>query len=121
MRSLLTLMLLAAAILPALGQAQTGGVSVPLMLAPNSERQGFVRIINETNQAGSVRITAVDDAGNAASPIEIDLEAGASVHFNSDDLADGNSAKGIDSIGRPRQGHFASEGRNRMSNAKGNP
>ena len=92
--------------LPALGQAQTSGVSVPLMLAPDSERQGFVRIINETDQAGSVRITAVDDAGNAASPIEIDLEAGASTHFNSDDLADGNSAKGIRSIGRPRQGHW---------------
>ena len=120
MRSLLTLMLVAA-MLPALGQAQTGGVSVPLMLAPNSERQGFVRIINETRRGYRVRVTAVDDAGNAASPIEIDLEAGASVHFNSDDLADGNSAKGIDSIGRPRQGHFASEGRNRMSNAKGNP
>ena len=92
--------------LPTLGQAQGAGVSVPLMLAPDSERQGFVRIINETDQAGSVRITAVDDGGNAASPIEIELEAGASVHFNSDDLADGNSAKGIDSIGRPQQGHW---------------
>ena len=92
--------------LPALGQAQTGGVSVPLMLAPDSERQGFVRIINGTSRADRVRITAVDDAGNAASPIEIDLEAGASVHFNSDDLADGNSAKGVRSIGRPRQGHW---------------
>ena len=92
--------------LPALSQAQTGGVSVPLMLAPDSERQGFVRIINGTDQADRVRITAVDDAGNAASPIEIDLAAGASVHFNSDDLADGNSAKGVRSIGRPRQGHW---------------
>ena len=99
-------LLLAAAMLPALAQAQTGGVSVPLMLAPDSERQGFVRIINGTDQADRVRITAVDDAGNAASPTEIDLEAGASVHFNSDDLADGNSAKGIRSIGRPRQGHW---------------
>ena len=65
-RSLLTFMLLAAAVLPALGQAQTGGVSVPLMLVPDSERQGFVRIINGTGSNGSVRITAVDDAGNAA-------------------------------------------------------
>ena len=100
-----TFMLLAAAILPALSQAQSAGVSVPLMLAPDSERQGFVRIINETDQASSVRITAIDDAGNAASPIEIDLEAGASTHFNSDDLADGNSAKGIKGIGQP-QGHW---------------
>ena len=76
------------------------------MLAPDSERQGFVRIINETGRNGSVRITAVDDAGNAANPFSIELPAGASTHFNSDDLADGNSAKGIDSIGRPQQGHW---------------
>ena len=106
MRSLLTFMLLAAAMLPALGQAQDAGVSVPLMLAPDSERQGFVRIINETGRNGSVRITAVDDAGNAASPFSIELPAGASVHFNSDDLADGNEAKGIRGIGRPQQGHW---------------
>ena len=92
--------------LPALGQAQTSGVSVPLMLAPDSERQGFVRIINGTGRNGSVRVTAVDDAGNAASPIEIELPAGASVHFNSDDLADGNAAKGIRGIGQPQQGHW---------------
>ena len=106
MKSLLTIMLLTAAMLPALSQAQTDGVSVPLMLAPDSERQGFVRIINGTGSNGSVRITAVDDAGNAASPFSIELPAGASVHFNSYDLADGNSAKGIDSIGYPRQGHW---------------
>ena len=102
----LTLMLLPAAMLPALSQAQSAGVSVPLMLAPDSERQGFVRIINETRRGYRVRVTAVDDAGNAAGPIEIELEAGTSVHFNSDDLADGNEAKGIDGIGRPQQGHW---------------
>ena len=103
---LLALMLLPAAMLPALGHAQNAGVSVPLMLAPDSERQGFVRIINESNQTGSVRITAHDDAGTAASPIEIRLEAGKSFHFNSEDLADGNNAKGISGIGEPSQGHW---------------
>ena len=100
-------MLLAVAMLPALGHAQNAGVSVPLMLAPDSERQGFVRIINESNQAGSVRITAYDDAGTAASPSsEIRLEAGSVLHFNSDDLADGNASKGISRIGEPSQGHW---------------
>ena len=106
MRIKLIIMLLAVPMLPALSQAQTRGVSVPLMLAPDSVRQGFVRIINGTGSNGSVRITAVDDAGNAASPFSIELPAGASVHFNSDDLADGNSAKGIRGIGQPRQGHW---------------
>ena len=101
-----TFMLLAAAMLPPLGQAQNANVSVPLMLAPDSERQGFVRIINKTNQSGMVRIVAFDDGGTAANPIEIQLAANKSFHFNSDDLADGNAAKGIGSIGRPHQGHW---------------
>ena len=101
-----TFMLLAAAMLPALGQAQNANVSVPLMLAPDSERQGFVRIINKTDQSGMVRIVAFDDGGTVANPIEIQLAANQSLHFNSDDLADGNAAKGIRSIGRPRQGHW---------------
>ena len=52
-------------LLPALAHAQNVAVSVPLMLAPDAERQGFVRIINESDEAGTVRITAVDDAGTA--------------------------------------------------------
>ena len=106
MKRLPTLMLLAVVMLPALGLAQNASVSVPLMLAPDAERQGFVRIINESDEAGTVRITAVDDAGTAANPIEIQLAASQSLHFNSDDLANGNAAKGIGSIGLPRQGHW---------------
>ena len=101
-----TFMLLAATMLPALGHAQNANVSVPLMLAPDPERQGFVRIINKTNQSGVVRIVAFDDAGTAANPIEIQLAANQSLHFNSEDLADGNAAKGISGIGRPPQGHW---------------
>lgn len=93
-------------LLPALAHAQNAVVSVPLMLAPDAERQGFVRIINESDEAGTVRITAVDDAGTAANPIEIQLAASQSLHFNSDDLANGNAAKGIGSIGLPRRGHW---------------
>ena len=77
-------LLLAAAMLPALpSHAQNAGVSVPLMLAPDAERQGFVRIVNESDEAGIVRITAVDDAGNVADPIELRLAANQSLHFNS--------------------------------------
>ena len=97
---------LLAAVLPALGQAQSANVSVPLMLAPDSERQGFVRIINKTDESGMVRIVAFDDAGTAANPIEIQLAANESLHFNSEDLADGNAAKGISGIGLPHQGHW---------------
>ena len=76
------------------GPAQRIAAAVPLMIsASDSMRQGFVRIINQTDQSGSVRILAFDDAGNAASPIEIQLGASQSLHFNSNDLEGGNPAR----------------------------
>ena len=53
--------------------------AVPLLLSPANdpfvmhnelEPHGFVRIVNQSDQSGSVRILAVDDAGNAANPVE---------------------------------------------------
>ena len=82
--------------------------AVPLFLsATDSMRQGFVRIINESNQAGSVRILAFDDAGNAANPVEIQLGANQSIHFNAGDLENGNANKGInEGVGSPMQGDW---------------
>ena len=70
--------------------------SLPLLLsASNPVRQGFVRVINRSNRRGAVRIHAIDDAGMRKAPIELDLDAGAVVHFNSDDLEAGNRSKGL--------------------------
>ncbi len=81
--------------------------AVPFMpSASDSMRQGFVRIINESGASGSVRILAFDDGGNAANPIEIQLGAGQSVHFNSSDLENGNANKGIEGVGPPAQGDW---------------
>ena len=90
----------------------TAGVSataaaVPFMpSASDSMRQGFVRIINESGASGGVRILAFDDGGNAANPVEIQLGAGQSVHFNSSDLENGNANKGIEGVGPPAQGDW---------------
>ena len=93
----------------------TGGVvnaerlaaAVPLMLsASDTMRQGFVRIINESEEAGSVRVLAFDDGGNAANPIEVQLDANKALHFNSDDLENGNASKGIVGVGSPVQGDW---------------
>ena len=100
---------LAAAFPPATVHAQDAStaVSVPLMLpASDAVRQSFVRLINESSEAGAVRIVAVDDGGNAAEPIEIRLAANSVLHFNSGDLTDGNASKGIDGIGSPREGSW---------------
>ena len=82
--------------------------AVPLMIsASDSMRQGFVRIINESDESGSVRILAFDDGGTAAEPIEIQLGANETRHFNASDLENGNANKGINAgIGSPVQGDW---------------
>ena len=82
--------------------------AVPLMLSTSdSTRQGFVRIVNESAKSGSVRVFAVDDSGYAPDPIEIPLGAGQVVHFNANDLENGNADKGIErGVGRPVRGDW---------------
>ena len=58
-------------------------------------RQGFVRVINRSDSAGQVTITASDDSDVDYEVLTLALDAGAAVHFNSDDLELGNSAKGL--------------------------
>ena len=83
-------------------------VAVPLMLsASDSTRQGFVRVVNESEDFGSVRVLAFDDSGHAPGPIEFRLDARRVFHFNSDDLEYGNAAKGLGvGVGRPIQGDW---------------
>ena len=58
-------------------------------------RQGFVRVVNHENQSGTVDIVAIDDAGNRSQPLTLAIDANQTRHFNSDDLAHGNSGKGL--------------------------
>ena len=82
--------------------------AVPLMLSTlDSTRQGFVRMVNESAKSGSVRVFAFDDGGHAPGPVEIPLGAGQVVHFNSNDLENGNARKGIEGgVGGPVQGDW---------------
>ncbi len=82
--------------------------AVPLMLSSSdSTRQGFVRVVNESDESGSVRVFAFDDGGHAPDPIEIRLGAGQVVHFNSNDLEYGNANKGVEGgVGGPVQGDW---------------
>ena len=82
--------------------------AVPLMLsAVDSTRQGFVRVVNESGESGSVRVFAFDDGGHAPDPVEIRLGAGRVVHFNSNDLEYGNAGKGVEGgVGGPVQGDW---------------
>ena len=58
-------------------------------------RQGFVRVVNRSAEAGEVSVRARDDSGRDYEPVALAIGAGQAVHFNSDDLEQGNRAKGL--------------------------
>ena len=73
---------------------------VPLFpAAAPGARQGFVRVFNRSVRDATVQVTAVDDAGRARAPVTLTVEAGRTAHFNSDDLENGNAAKGLQGVG----------------------
>ena len=57
--------------------------------------QGFVRVINRSDDDGEVRIDAWDDTGEHAGPVTLAIGAGETKHFNSEDLEEGNAGKGL--------------------------
>ena len=63
--------------------------------AMDDRRQGFVRVINHSGEAGEVRIEAVDDDGKAYGPVTLSVGANGTHHFNSEDLERGNANKGL--------------------------
>ena len=69
---------------------------VPLFpAASDTVRQGFVRVINHGGESGDVGIEAIDDEGNVHGPLALSIDAGETVHFNSEDLEEGNPRKGL--------------------------
>ena len=75
----------------------TGPALVPLFPSASDplQRQGFVRVINRSDQAGEVSITAFDDSEVDYDSLTLAVGAGETVHFNSHDLETGNAAKGL--------------------------
>ena len=69
--------------------------TLALFRPDGQSQQGFARVINRSNRAGTVRIWGTDDAGNRRGPVSLRLNAEATRHFNSEDLEGGNAAKGL--------------------------
>ena len=82
------------------------GETVPYFPAAGEGRQGFVRVVNRSDEAGHAFIESVDDAGVRAGPVRLELGARQAVHFNSADLEYGSAAKGLASIGAPTAGDW---------------
>ena len=86
----------AACLLTLTPPAQSLELELPLVLPASSHGpQGFVRIINYSYQAGTVRIHAIDDTGRRFGPASLSLEAGGAIQFNSRDLERGSSRIGL--------------------------
>ena len=77
------------------------GHQVPLFVrATHETQQGFVRIINRSNQAGDVRVTAIDDEGMTFDAFTLSMAAWETQHFNSNHLENGDADRGISGVGR---------------------
>ena len=61
--------------------------------------QGFVRVVNLSDQSGSVSISAYTDTGARWGETSFRINGNAVYTFNSDDLEYGSTRKGIDGIG----------------------
>ena len=57
--------------------------------------QGVLRILNDTEESGSVEIYAIVDAGTRTGPATVTLNAWTAVEFDAADLASGNPMKGL--------------------------
>ena len=81
----------------------TGGATghvLPFIFAERTTgRDTFVRIVNRSARAGTVTLTAIDDAGRNAGTETLDLDAHGAIHFDSRDLERGNAAKGLSGVG----------------------
>ena len=72
-------------------------------------RQGFVRVINHSDEAGEVRIDAFDDEGDSYGPVMLSIDAGEAVYFHSNDLENGNVEKGLSGALGPGEGAWRLE------------
>ena len=78
---------------------------VALVPPAASALQGFVRVVNASDRAGTVRVRAFDDAGEEY-PLMLKIDAHEVVHFNSADLESGNAAKGLTGGTGPGEGNW---------------
>ena len=98
--------------MPAGAQDAGRGVSthvIPLFPPAGERLQGFARIINRSDRAGTVRIHATDDAGRRRGPVTLSLDAGAVLHLDSGDLEAGDASKGLSEGLGEGSGHWRLE------------
>ena len=84
-----------------------GVVRLPLFLsASEPSREGFMRVVNRSERAGTVAMTAFDDRGREHGPVRFSLGPREAKHLNSGDLESGNAAKGLEGSLGAGSGHW---------------
>ena len=80
---------------PQVGLAQNRYQLPMVPSASSAALEGFIRIVNRSHQAGTVRIHAIDDTGKRFGPVSLSLDAKETVNFRSLELEQGNASKGL--------------------------
>ena len=87
-----------------------GGLTVPMFpAAAHPTQQGFVRVANLSATTGTAQIRGYDDAGTSYGPLTLQLPAGRTVHFNSDDWEEGGTDKGLEGAAGSGEGAWRLE------------
>lgn len=78
-------------------EAHSADYTVPLLVPPGTSGgpQGMLRILNGTDESGTVEIYAVDDDGTRTGPATFTLNASAAAEFTATDLQSGNDSLGL--------------------------
>ena len=99
MRNPIPITLLWVSVVTTVGVAESGiSASQQVLYFPSAGDagpQGFVRLINHSEESGEVQVAAFDDTGRRFDGTPVLLGANESAHFNSNDLEQGNAAKGL--------------------------
>ena len=93
---------------PLAAAASESGRTVPFFpsASSGSDARGLVRVINRSAEAGEVSVSPSDDEGRAYGPLTLSLGANAAAHFDSDDLENGNPARGLTGAAGRGQGDW---------------
>ena len=87
-----------------------GFVTVPFLVAASSTPPwGFVRVVNYSDESGTVEVTGVDDTGERFGPVTLSLDAGAVGTFSSSDLEEGAAHRGLSEGVGDGSGHWRLE------------
>ena len=68
---------------------------LPLVMSGDAVQQGFLQVINHSEQRGTVTIHAIDDNGERFGPVTLSLDALQARHFRASDMEQGNPEKGL--------------------------